>query len=121
MNDNNSRRGFLKGFGLFSAVLAGGATHGVSSASTGVAVRGTSDPVRNPVVDQSLAPTSDTHFALIADNTPREAMRITSGGTMCYASPTTQENLNRVALSVGKDNRLWAQIDGQWRRVALEG
>lgn len=121
MNGNsNSRRGFLKGFGLLSAVLAGGTAHSVSAASAGGAVRDSSDTVRPTVVDQSLAPTSNTHFALVADNVPREAMRIDASGIMCYGT-APQENLNRVALSVGKDNRLWAEVDGQWRRIALEG
>jgi len=122
MNGTNSRRGFLKGFGLLSAIAAGGVTHSASAASAGGAVRSASDPVRSVVVDQSLAPSSSSNLTLTADNHPQEAMRINSDGAWGIGVSTPQpEQQNRVTMSVGKDNRLWLQVDGEWRRVALEG
>ena len=118
MNGTNSRRGFLKGFGLLSAVFAGGTAYNPSPTDSRGAVRSSSDAVRSTPVDQNLAPTTPHHLALVADNTPREAMRINSEGVMMYGSTTEQ---NRVAMSVGRDNRLWIKVDDQWRRVALEG
>jgi hypothetical protein len=74
------------------------------------------------VVDKTLAPTSSSNLTLTADNRPQEAMRINSDGAWGIGVSAPQpEHQNRVAMSVGKDNRLWLQVDGEWRRVALEG
>ena len=122
MNGNsNTRRGFLKGFGLLSAVAAGASVRSITEAdSAGVDLRNSASPVLSTTVDQSLEPTTSMHLALMADNRPREAMRIDSNGMMCMNVGNEQPN-NVVKMSVGKDNRLWIQVDDQWRRVALEG
>jgi len=122
MNGTNSRRGFLKGFGLLSAIAAGGTAHHIANTSTGMAVRDPVDPILSPVVDKALAPASSSNLTLTADNRPQEAMRINSDGAWGIGVSAPQpEHQNRVAMSVGKDNRLWLQVDGEWRRVALEG
>jgi hypothetical protein len=123
MNGTNSRRGFLKGFGLFSAVVAGTTVPDLTKTnSTGMGVRNTDNSVLSPAVDKALAPSSSSKLTLTADNRPQEAMRINSDGAWGIGTNTPQpEHQNRVAMSVGKDNRLWLQVDGEWRRVALEG
>lgn len=130
MENVNARRGFLKGFGLLSAVAAGVATSHLANTSTSTTVRNPDDPVLVPPVDQALAPLGKVNLQLTADNRPPQpevpsAFAIgghstvlainTHGGS--YSSP---EHNNNVKLSVGKDNRLWAEVDGQWRRIALE-
>ena len=122
MNGTNSRRGFLKGFGLLSAVAAGAATSHFASTGTSMDVRDPVDPILSSAVDKALAPSSSSNLTLTADNRPQEAMRINSDGTWGIGVTAWQpEYQNRVAMSVGKDNRLWLQVDGEWRRVALEG
>ena len=98
MNGTNSRRGFLKGFGLFSAAATGAATSHLANSSTGLAVWDPADPILRPVVDnQHLAPPGKVNITLI------------------------NEKQNNVKMSVGLDDRLWIEVDGKWRRVALEG
>ena len=122
MNGTNSRRGFLKGFGLFSAVVAGTTASHFTNTGTGMDVRDSADPILSPVVDKTLAPSSSSNLTLTADNRPQEAMRINSDGAWGIGVTAWQpEQQNRVTMSVGKDNRLWLQVDGEWRRVALEG
>ena len=155
MEKVHARRGFLKGFGLLSAVVAGAATHHLANTGTSVAVRDPVNPVIEPPVDIThLAPLGKVNLTLSADNSPppppppitnvqyypgnigmdftpkgsgQTYMFASSGSTMTQqvltVGPGThvQEDKNNVKMSVGKDNRLWIEVDGQWRRVALEG
>ena len=154
MNGTNHRRGFLKGFGLLSAIAAGAATHHLANTGTSMAVRDSVDPVLQPPVDIShLAPLGKVNLTLTADNEPPPVVKPVSvqytqgdsnvgmqfmpkgAGPSVYTmsgSSHTQTmmsigsgggvpNKNNVKMSVGRDNRLWIEIDGQWRRVALEG
>lgn len=137
----NGRRGFIKGFGVLSVLFAGSA---VANKSANAAVL---DSAVVPVGDSSasceaidhLAPSGRNNLTIISDNAPPAPpvaygsgdanvdMRFHPKGAgqlmMCVGgipAPSRSEQ-NAVSLSVGKDNRLWAKIDGQWRRVALEG
>lgn len=146
MEKLNGRRGFLKGFGLLSAIAAGTATHHFANTGTGVAVRNPVDPVLEPPVDIShLAPLGKVNLTLSADNEPPKPPSIQSTNidmgfmpkgysspiVMVGSSPSTHmvmsvgsgggaPDKNNVKMSVGRDNRLWIEVDGQWRRVALE-
>lgn len=147
MNATNHRRGFLKGFGLLSAIAAGAATHHFANTGTSVAVRDSVDPVLEPPVDIShLAPLGTTNLTLTAYNVPPPppvhdtniGMQFMPKGfgTPAYlisgsshTQPVTMMSLgsgggdpdkNNVKMSVGKDNRLWIEVDGKWRRLALE-
>ena len=147
----DSRRGFLKGFGLLSAVVAGATTSGLANAaSSGMGLRPAANPVLSPPGDIGhLAPLGKVNLTLMADNNPppppppveyyntRMAMDFTPKGTLdsptfMTSVPTATPMLmvgagsamtdkNNVKMSVGKDNRLWIEVDGKWRRVALEG
>lgn len=149
MNGTNQRRGFLKGFGLLSAIAAGAATHHLANTGASMAVRDPVDPVLQPPVDIShLAPLGKVNLTLTADNAPAPVpppvydtnigMQFMPKGygtpTLVFGGPSSTHtqvlsigssgvvpDKNNVKMSVGKDNRLWIEVDGQWRRVALEG
>jgi hypothetical protein len=139
MNGANSRRGFLKGFGLLSAVAAGASAPYLANTSASMDVRHPVDPVLSPPVDQALAPLGLVNLTLTADNTPPpppppatygNGMYLVSNGSGSSSyqtvlslgtESTADTTKNNVKMSVGKDNRLWLEVDGKWRRVALEG
>ena len=147
MNGTNHRRGFLKGFGLLSAIAAGAATHHLANTGTSMAVRDSVDPVLQPPVDIShLAPLGKVNLTLTADNVPppppvhdtNVGMQFMPKGygtpTLAFGSSSSTHtqvlsvgsgggvpDKNNVKMSVGRDNRLWIEVDGHWRRVALEG
>lgn len=90
----NNRRNFFKRAGLFGAV--------------------------------AVAPTAAVAVATFA---PKENIEHLSPGSPSLTlmseplnAPVLYAEAPRygVALSVGKDKRLWVQIDGKWKRVAVE-
>jgi len=119
MENVNARRGFLKGFGLFSAVVGGVSVPVHAQAGGSSAVRHTIDSDIIPPVDRSLAPLGLTTLQLSASNKP-PVPSISSPRGYVLTGMSTLENTNSVKMSVGKDNRLWVEVDGTWRRVALE-
>ena len=137
MENVNARRGFLKGFGLFSAAAGGFLAAQNSFANTPppspIGVPADVERDLGPVEDIAhLAPLGKTTLQLTADNTPpppppqtfTPGIATITGSSILY--PTIlhngyKETDNKVTLSVGKDNRLWIKIGDTWRRVALEG
>lgn len=127
----NDRRRFVRNFGLLGAVFAGmgsaeAARRGLESCNNSIGVVSNDSPV-----DIShLQPAGRTTLSLLADNEPPKPISyaqtgytITLGqGSQSYVVTTAPklEEQNKVNLSVGKDNRLWIEVDGKWRRVALE-
>ncbi len=110
------RRSFLKGFGLFGALTAGAAL-----GATPVVVQVKEE--EKPVEDIShLAPESPTTFMLAADNRTAEEKNKNNPykDSPYMITGLDHKETNRVPMSVGKDNRLWIQVDGKWRRVALD-
>lgn len=142
MENTNARRGFLKGFGLLSAAAGGFLATQTSFANTP-----SPTPIGSPVdVERDIGPVEDiahlaplgkTTLQLTADNIPPPpppppqpapiGVNSFDGYTTIGSSYPSilgdgyKETDNKVTLSVGKDNRLWIQVDGTWRRVALEG
>lgn len=137
----NGRRNFIKGFGVLSAVLAGTSVARTANAATAMASSNLHDDnssVHCEAIDH-LAPSGRANLTLVSDNTPPAPPAIASFGDgnismdfypkgygqtmLCVGSSSfaPPKEQNSVALSVGKDNRLWIQVDGQWRRIALEG
>jgi len=135
----NARRKFLKGIGLWSSVAAGAATPFLANTGASSVVRNTTDTPVACTVDPSLAPLGQTNLMLTADNRPppppvttfadssyvmtcatsiQPQTTLSIGGNFINRCP--EDQLNRVAMAVGKDNRLWIEVDGTWRRVALE-
>ncbi len=128
----NDRRRFVRNFGLLGAVLAGmgsaelaANTKPISSAPD---LPNTSSD--NVVCDiSSLQPDNTTNIVLSADNTGSHRLysspnsyTVSAGyGSSIYMVKPTPTVTNQVKMSVGKDDRLWIEVDGKWKRVALEG
>ena len=125
MEKINARRGFLKGFGLLGAAVGGFVAVQDSFANTPPPspIGSSADVERDvgPVEDIAhLAPLGRINIHLQANNEP-PPKPVTGSGYVMFPITQSSENDNKVTMSVGKDNRLWIQVDGKWRRVALEG
>jgi hypothetical protein len=112
----NSRRNFLtgsaKGAGIFGAFLGGLAAPVIVERVTEKQV-----PKIEPENISHLAPESPT--TLVLQGGVKKQQEPPQGNGFIFA-PMNVEYENKVAMSVGKDNRLWIQVDGQWRRVSLD-
>jgi hypothetical protein len=112
---NPDRRSFFKGAGILGAFTAGLVTpHIVVNAQ---------EKPKEVVEDIShLAPESPTTFMLAADNRTAEERAANNPykDSPYMITGFDHKETNRVSMSVGKDNRLWIQVDGKWRRVALD-
>jgi hypothetical protein len=133
----NDRRNFLRGAGLLGTLVAG--------VYTGMTVASNTAPTVVPEVKEAeldishLAPsdTNTNNLMLTANNNPPKPppTYVTSSpyviagstisqptlslGNASFMSPS--EDVNRVKMTVGKDNRLWLNVDGKWKRVVVEG
>ena len=125
------RRKFLRNGGLLGAILGGAGTAAVMAQPTVPAVA--LPPVVEPKEDIShLAPPSGATTLQINGSYPteeeksREVMRIGSDGSVGIGTSSqyqfygTPKQTHSVAMTVGKDNRLWMKVDDTWHRVALE-
>lgn len=135
----NDRRNFLRGAGLLGTLVAG--------VYTGMTVASNTAPTVVPEVKEAeldishLAPadTNTNNLMLTANNNPPKPppTYVTSspyaiaGSTISQPTLTlgignaavmsSSEDMNRVKMTVGKDNRLWLNVDGKWKRVVVEG
>ena len=104
----NGRRQFVKGFGLFGAVLAG-------AASAKVVV----EEAKKPVEDISdLAPPDNAYTLQISGSYSDKKPEPVNNGMLFY--PTNSPTTHSVNMTVGKDNRLWIKVGDQWKRVSVE-
>ena len=96
-----TRRSFLKGAGILGAFLAGTITYENMKA-----------PAKEDI--SGLAPESDDkHNTLILSGGYEKSRESTLFGSSINPK-------NSVAMTVGKDNRLWIKVGDEWKRVALE-
>lgn len=125
----SDRRKFLKGAGLLGTLVAG--------VYTGMTTASNTAPTITPEIKEAdishLAPaqTNISSLMLTADNRPPKpveknefCINPSPYTTLHIGNPTfmcPSEELNSVKMSVGKDNRLWINVDGNWKRVVLEG
>ncbi len=120
----NARRGFLKGFGLLGAVVAGAAT-------TKVVIEEAKKPVED--LSEFAPPSNATTLRITGSYDPQpepsksdmvfstegeEKYRISNSG---FYFASTPKQTHGVDMTVGKDNRLWIKVGDEWKRVALEG
>jgi len=133
----NGRRSFIKGFGLFGALGAGYGAALLQDRATQMAGPSLPDANSTTVAEDisHLAPLGSTPLVLTANNNPPPPPPPTSitfsdgyitTGSSYIISPAlsmngvSAPNQNNVKMSVGKDDRLWIEVDGKWRRVALD-
>ena len=115
---NPTRRRMLTGTGLVGAFAAG-----FFAPKVVVEVK---EKLQQPKIEdiRHLAPLSSTTLMLTADNRTAEEKQKENPpmiGNGFYIQPMEpHKETNKVTMSVGKDNRLWIQVDGQWRIVALD-
>jgi len=107
-------RGGAKGAGLAGAFFAGLMTPVVVERVKEVQVL---PPKIEPEDISHLAPESPTTLVLQGGVKKQEPP---PSGNGFYIAPSNVEYTNKVAMSVGKDNRLWIQVDGQWHRVSID-
>ncbi len=115
------RRKFMKGAGILGSVLGG-------MAATKVVIENHYHETKQVSVDppkediSHLAPIDSVQtLQLQVNNDPpemNERSRLTPSGFMFTPTP---QYTNKVAMSVGKDNRLWIKVGDEWKRVSLEG
>lgn len=139
MEKINARRGFLKGFSLLGAAVGGFVATQNAFANTPppTPIGSPADVERDvgSVEDIThLAPLGKTTLQLTADNTPPpppspaptgglsvDGYTVIGSSYPTILSDGYKETDNKLTMSVGKDNRLWIQVNGTWRRVALDG
>ena len=113
---NPSRRKFFSGAGIIGGLIAG-----VGAAKLTVEVV---EKKKQTEDISHLAPLGSTNIMLTADNKPEKVKPagITLEGKPFYFAVENKpiEEMNKVMLSVGHDDRLWMKIGETWHRVAIE-
>lgn len=104
------RRKFMKGFGLLGAVLAGAAT-------TKVVVEHVEKKEKEDI--SHLKPQDSNSLILQGNRVEKEPVQIQCSSF--YIQPLNYEYTNKVAMGVGKDDRLWIKVGEEWKRVSIEG
>lgn len=107
----SERRKFMKGFGLLGAVLAGAAT-------TKVVVEHVEKKEKEKEDISHLAPNADMSLVLMGQKVEKEPVQLS--GSSFYIQPMNHEYKNKVAMAVGKDDRLWIKVGEEWKRVSIE-
>lgn len=109
----SERRKFMKGFGLLGAVLAGAAT-------TKVVIEHVDKKEKEKEKENisHLAPNADATLILQGQKVEKEPVQVQ--GSSFYIQPLNYEYQNKVAMAVGKDDRLWIKVGEEWKRVSIE-
>ena len=108
----NMRRNFLKGAGIVSAFVVGAASYRQ--------VREVAEA--NQDIGHLAPPESATTLQITGSyGKPVTPVNVTSGNGIYTFSPMYTPPTNSVAMTVGKDDRLWIKINEEWKRVAIEG
>jgi hypothetical protein len=114
---NPLRRKFLGGAGLIGGLVAG-----IGAAKLTVEVV---EKKKQSEDISHLAPSSHTNIMITADNGVKQKVKpagMTPDGKLFYLAQSSppMDELNKVTLSVGHDDRLWMKIGETWHRVAIE-
>jgi hypothetical protein len=96
-----TRRSFLKGAGILGAFLAGTITYENMKA-----------PAKEDISGLAPKPDGDHNTLILSGGYEK------TGESTLFGSSINPKN--SVAITVGKDNRLWIKVDNEWKRVALE-
>ena len=109
----SERRKFMKGFGLLGAVLAGAAT-------TKVVIEHAEKKEKEKEDISHLAPGNNNTLVLLGQPVEKEPVQFQGQGSSFYIQPMNHEYKNKVAMAVGKDDRLWIKVGEEWKRVSIE-
>jgi len=101
------RRNFLKGAGIIGAFAIGVASY-----------RQVKEMANEHKDISHLAPPEGAPTLQI-NGAYGEKPKPQSNGNFIFA-PMNPETTHKVAMTVGKDNRLWMKIGDEWHRVAIE-
>ena len=120
-----ARRNFLKGAGIVSAFVVGAAAYkqvkDIADNSKDISHLAPPDNAQTiqftgaygkPPKPVPVVPYSD--FSIGSSS-------YSIGSSSYYINGYNSEVTHKVAMTVGKDNRLWIKVGDEWRRVALEG
>lgn len=128
----NGRRGFIKGFGLFGAMVTGAiASNGPRevnvSKSSGNIPDGDSVPVLNTPsggvedISKYAPPPNANSLQICGSYGPPPSHPVAIPPNSFYIQSSPGPSTHSVNMTVGLDNRLWIKVGEQWKRVALEG
>ena len=112
----NARRSFLKGAGIVSAFVVG-----VASYKQVKEIANENKDIKH-LAPPGGAPTlqiTGSYGELPKPTTFADHNSLGINSCYIYSPPTAVTN--KVAMTVGKDDRLWIKVGDEWRRVALEG
>jgi hypothetical protein len=62
---------------------------------------------------------TDSSYVMTCATSIQPQTTLSIGGNFINRCP--EDQLNRVAMAVGKDDRLWIKVGEQWKRVVVEG
>lgn len=113
-----NRRKFVRGAGLLTG-LVGGVLAGrevVERIHTKEVIREVSKPVEDI---SHLKPPQSINSLTLQGAYGEEEKKLTDSPFML--SDINRKVTNKVDMSVGLDNRLWIRVDGDWKRVVVEG
>ena len=103
----NYRRNFIRGAGIIGAFAVGVASY-----------RQVKEMANEHKDISHLAPPQGASTLQI-NGAYGENPKPQSNGNFIFA-PMNPETTHKVAMTVGKDNRLWMKIGDEWHRVAVE-
>ena len=116
MEKVNGRRRFLRGFGLGGVIASGVATGYVASKVINQPLPALKEDISH------LAPAGGTSNSLIImrDNDPPPP-QANPYNTLTLQPSLMGQDVNKVTLTVGKDNHLWMHTPDGWKRFVVEG
>lgn len=116
MEKVNGRRRFLRGFGLGGVIASGVATGYVASKVINQPLPASKEDISH------LAPAGGTSNSLIImrDNDPPPP-QANPYNTLTLQPSLMGQDVNKVTLTVGKDNHLWMHTPDGWKRFVVEG
>ena len=136
------RRGFLKGFGLVGAVVGGVVAGREILSNNAPAPVALSAPTAEPDIAHLAPKEGATSLMITGDNRPPpppapvqswSAYNVPNNGYTIACATMQQstlsigtnmcpsDELNKVSMAVGKDDRLWIKVGDAWKRVVVEG
>lgn len=109
----NERREFFRKASIFGVAA-------LAPVATTVVVTMPKDQPKEDI--SNLKPEGNSNLVLNGGLKARGGTQVTdaNGTGVYFMEPITAEYSNKVEISVGKDNRLWINVNNEWKRVAIE-